>query len=331
VATPTILFAGAYMVTPLPAPTYPIDVSAGVPVATLGMLGNGPDPTLTITTPNGPGQPVGDCYFAGVVHKKRVDATAGNEATDLADLPDSNETVDAYDVYDNGQDQGVVMSDAMQTWFTSGFPGSSGSLVIDRCEAFLKIDPTEMYAAMDYWNTPILVGVNLPDAADQQFSEQQPWSGPPDANDGHVVVLVGSKGPAATDLDDYITWGAYQQATKQFSAPLASGGCVEEAWLPVTSEMLRNARINIDQVLAGIRAAGGEAVPNPTPAPTPPAPVPPAPTPPHPAPTPAPPGPTPGPAPVPSGVIPEIEADAEKAVEEVEKLAEDAIHDIESA
>src|ERR1700675_1261307 len=69
---PEMPVADVFMVTPIPAPTLPIDVSGGVPASLLGMLANGPDSTLTITTANGPGGPVGDCYFAGTVHLLRV-------------------------------------------------------------------------------------------------------------------------------------------------------------------------------------------------------------------------------------------------------------------
>ena len=68
---PGLHVAEAFLVGAGPAaPTYPLDVTGGVPEADLGMYGNGPDPTLTITTANGPGQPVGDCFFAAVVNKK---------------------------------------------------------------------------------------------------------------------------------------------------------------------------------------------------------------------------------------------------------------------
>ena len=53
----------AYLRGPLPAPSYPVDVTGGIGDQDWGMLGNGPDPTCT-TYPNG----VGDCAFAGSHH-----------------------------------------------------------------------------------------------------------------------------------------------------------------------------------------------------------------------------------------------------------------------
>jgi hypothetical protein len=52
-----IQYLSAYLTAPLPAPAYPIDVTAGI--TDWEMLGNGPDPTCT-THPKG----VGDCTFA---------------------------------------------------------------------------------------------------------------------------------------------------------------------------------------------------------------------------------------------------------------------------
>jgi hypothetical protein len=56
-----IQYLSAYLTSPLPAPVYPIDVTAGI--TDWQMLGNGPDPTCT-KDPNG----VGDCTFAGRQH-----------------------------------------------------------------------------------------------------------------------------------------------------------------------------------------------------------------------------------------------------------------------
>lgn len=305
---PELQPVGAYLVAPLPAPVYPIDVTGGVPADELGMLGNGPDSTLTITTPNGPGQPVGDCWFAGVVHKKRVDAAMGKESTDV--LPDSNATVGAYDVYDHDVDEGVEMAAAMLAWFRDGFPGPDGTLVIDKCEAFARIEPDDVDAAMVVFGA-VLCGVNLTDDADQLFESGQPWTvadgQQPNPDDGHVVLRV----RATADTDTYVSWGGYQDATKEWSAV-----CVEEAWAPVTTEMAMNAMLVIKALLADIRKIGGSSIPDPV---APPAPAPP-------------PGPAPGPSPTPApmSTVDRIEHDAEAVVHDAEQLAEDAVHAVES-
>jgi hypothetical protein len=309
--TPKIEHVGVFLVTPLPPPVYPIDVSGAVPAELLGMLGNGPDSTLTIVTPNGQGQPVGDCYFAGTVHKLKADAGQGHESESF---PDSNETVDAYDVYDNHQDQGVQMSDAMQAWFNEGFKDSQGTVVIPPCEAFVRILPSQVDAAMAQFGA-VLCGVNLTSDADQLFSEGLPWTTAngqtPNPNEGHVVVRVKSDG----QIHVYSTWGAYQEATVEWST-----ACCEEAWCPVTQQMAANAGMNVPALLAAIKAMGGQVrtAPVPTPVPTQ-----------TPVPVPAGAPPVPGPIVAIEDVAQLIEHDAEVVVEEVEKVAEDVIDKIE--
>ena len=293
---PPIEHVGVFLVQPLPAPTYPIDVSGNVPADLLGMLGNGPDPTLTITTPNGPGQPVGDCFFAGCVHKIKADAGQGHESESF---PDSNETVDAYDVYDHDQDVGVQMSAAMLTWFKEGFKDSEGNIVIEPCEAFVRIALNQIDAAMAKFGA-ILCGVNLTPDVDQLFTDGLPWTVAdgqiPDPREGHVLVRVKSDGTMHT----YTTWGGYQEATVDWSA-----ACCEEAWAPVTLELARNLNINAPALLAAIKAMGGQVR----------APAPPAP-------------PSPGPV---AEVEADIEHDAEVALEEVEKVAEELEQEAEEA
>lgn len=312
VVLPGIHTLDAWLTTPLPAPIYPIDVTGGVPESLLSMLGNGPDSALTITTPNGPGQPVGDCFFAGAVHKMRHDAAIGNESE--ATIPDSNETVDAYDVYDDNVDEGVVMANAMQTWFAEGFKDSAGNLVIPPCDAFVRLLTAEVDAAMSKFNTPVLGGFNLTDNCDQLFSEGQPFTladNQPDLNEGHVMLKVKSEDPSlASTFDTYDCWGAYQLADKEWTE-----ACAEEWWLPITKQMAADANMNLEALLAAIKALGGEVITNPNP-PTP-TPVPPAPAPPQPSP--------PKPSPAPAGLAQEIEHEAEHLVEEAEELAEEVV------
>ena len=89
-------FIHRYLRSPLPTPSYPIDVSGGI--TDWKMLGNGPDPTLTV---NG-GRPVGDCTFAGRQHVRMAKAAA-------AGLTETWETTDQlvseYLAYDRGVDR----------------------------------------------------------------------------------------------------------------------------------------------------------------------------------------------------------------------------------
>ena len=135
-------------------------------------------------------------------------------------------------------------------------------------------------------------GVNLTDDAEQLFGVS-PWTvangEQPDPNDGHCVLRV--KSDQAARMDTYVTWGALQQATYDWTA-----ACLDEAWLIVTTE--EQLAAFDPSLLADIQALGGTGpAPQPTPTPTPE----PAPTPePTPTPEPVPVTPPPAPAPVPT-------------------------------
>ena len=92
-----IQYLSAYLTSPLPAPAYPVDVTAGV--TDWEMLGNGPDPTCT-THPNG----VGDCTFAGRQHYRMAKAAA---VAETETWESSNALVTEYLAYDHGKDQGA--------------------------------------------------------------------------------------------------------------------------------------------------------------------------------------------------------------------------------
>jgi len=275
----------AYLVTPLPTPKYPIDVSGG---ATFAMDGNGPDPTLTV---NG-GNPCGDCGFAGMSHKRTADAACGHEASFVPDT--SDEVVTEYLAFDNGQDQGVVVSAMMNAWFSSGFFGQ-------KIAGYVPIRVSDIDAALGVFGA-IICGVNLTDDADQLFSEGLPWTVAngevPDPNEGHVIVKVRS----TVDEDTYVTWGALQPATKEWSA-----ACIEEAWGVVDSQMAANAQMNLTALLNDIRSIGGGQVQAPAPVSN---------------------GAPPAPGPV-VAIEDAIEHEAETVIHDVEQFAEDEIAKIE--
>ena len=142
-----IQYLSSYLREPLPAPTYPVDVSAGI--TDWGMLGNGPDPTCT-TNPNG----VGDCTFTGRQHYKMAKAGAGSETEQWET---SDQLVAEYLSYDHGQDQGANIADLLLFWYQAG-----------KILAFAPVDhtnPREVDAAMAAFHGAY-VGVNLTDDAD---------------------------------------------------------------------------------------------------------------------------------------------------------------------
>ena len=249
-----------YAVEPLPAPAYPVDVTGGIADHSWLMLGNGPDPTCT-THPQG----VGDCGFACRQHVKMSKAACYGE-TETWET--SNELVAEYLAYDGGQDEGVVLADVLLAWYKSA-----------KILAFAPVDhtnPAAVDSAMQAFKG-VVAGVNLTDDAEDLFDSGQPWTvaggEQPDPSEGHCIAKVKADGHS---LDEYVTWGALQPATRAWTA-----ACVVEAWVILTEE---DPRIDIAALREDIDALGGTGgAPTPAPAPAPapsPKPAPPAPEPP---------------------------------------------------
>lgn len=225
-----------YAIAPLPAPQYPVDVSGGI--TDWQMLGNGPDPTCTVA-PDG----VGNCTFAGREHYEMAKAA---KAKKTETWETSNALVQEYLAYDDGQDNGAVISDLLLSWYKAG-----------KILAFAPVDHTDPLAvdsAMALFSG-VYVGVTLTDDAEDLFSQGQPWSvadgQQPDPNDGHCILKVRADGKG---LDGYVTWGAGQPAETGWSAV-----CVDEAWVIITQEDEGTKLIDVDKLIAAIEALHGTA------------------------------------------------------------------------
>jgi hypothetical protein len=223
-------YLASYVAQPLPAPTYPVDVSAGI--TDWQMLGNGPDPTLTVNR----GRPVGDCTFAGRQHLRMAKAAA-DDVTETWES--TNDLVTEYLEYDHGKDEGANIADLLLAWYKAG-----------KVVAFAPVDhtkPADCDSAMASFHG-LYVGVNLTDDADQLFGQHSPWTvadgQQADPNDGHCIVKVKADGKG---LDTWVTWGALQQSTTDWTA-----ACLDEAWAVITSEDQAN-KAGVD--LAALKAA----------------------------------------------------------------------------
>lgn len=225
-------FIHHYAKQPLPAPTYPIDVTEGI--TDWGMLGNGPDPTCTVE-PDG----CGDCSFAAREHYRMAKAAKGKE-TETWET--SDQLVTEYLAYDHGVDQGANISDLLHYWYTNG--KILGYAPVDHTNR------TQIDAALQAF-TGVYVGVQLTDDADDLFENHQPWTvadgQEPDPSEGHCILLVVATG----DRDIYVTWGALQQAETDWTA-----ACVEEAWVIITSD---DEPVDLVALRADIDALGGVA------------------------------------------------------------------------
>jgi hypothetical protein len=229
-----IQYLSAYLPTPLPPPSYPVNVTGGI--TDWGMLGNGPDPTCT-TYPNG----VGDCTFAGRQHYRMAKAAAADE---VETWETSNQLVAEYLAYDHGKDQGAQIADLLLYWYQAG--------TILAFAPLDHTDPAEVDSAMAAFHGAY-VGVNLTDDADNLFEEGQPWTTAngeqPDPNDGHCIVKVAADG---SQFDTWVSWGAEQQSTLAWTA-----ACLDEAWVIVSQEDADATSLNIAQLRADIDALHG--------------------------------------------------------------------------
>jgi hypothetical protein len=236
---------------PLPLVKLPVDVSGGI--TDWRMLGNGPDPTLTVHH----GQPVRNCTFAGREHYRMAKAAAGDE-TETWET--TNQLVTEYLAYDHGQDVGANIADLLLAWYRAG-----------KILAFAPVDHTDPAgcdAAMAAFHG-LYCGVSLTDNADELFSEHKPWTVSktvrPDPSEGHCVVRVRSDAKTHT----YVTWGALQEATRAWSTD-----CVGEAWVIITAEDAKAADLDIAALRADIdklhgQGGGAQADPSPNVEPTP--------------------------------------------------------------
>jgi hypothetical protein len=223
-----------YATTPLPAPTYPVDVTGGI--ADWLMLGNGPDPTCT-THPDG----VGDCTFAGRQHYRMAKAVRAGKAETWES---SDELVSEYLAYDDGQDQGANIADLLLSWYQAG-----------KILAFAPVDHTKpelVDSAMALF-TGVYCGVQLTDDADDLFSQGQPWTVAggqrPDPNEGHCILKVKADG----SQDGWVTWGGLQPSDTGWTA-----ACLDEAWVIITAEDEGTQYIDVPALQAAINALGGQ-------------------------------------------------------------------------
>jgi len=236
-------FVHDYAKAPLPAPAYPVDVRSGIADDAWQMLGNGADPTCT-SAPDG----VGDCTFAGRQHARLAKAAHYGEAEAWET---SDDLVAEYLAYDDGQDQGAVISDLLLYWFKAG-----------KILAFAPVDhtdPAAVDAAMQAFRG-VYAGVDLTDDADQLFSEGRPWTvangEQPDPESGHCIVKVYADGNVSPDpktgpQDGWVSWGAFQRSTQQWTA-----ACLTEAFVLITSED-EAAKVDMPALLADINSLGG--------------------------------------------------------------------------
>ncbi len=184
------------------------------------MLGNGPDPSLTVHAP------VGDCGFAGAVHLEMATAA---ETQEPVIWPDSNTVVEAYLNYNGGVDKGVALADLLAYWRSSGLWGR-------KISAYAPVNAhnlNDLWAACNSFGA-LYIGIAVPAPAEEQFAQGLPWELTHTQADyqiqgGHCVVITARTETGGT----VVTWGQEQSFTNEWLAAY-----LEEAWVVITPEQI---------------------------------------------------------------------------------------------
>lgn len=200
-------WAHELLVQAVPLPVYPIDVTGGI--TDFGMLGN---------------DQYGDCGEAGIRHVEMTTAVMAGFPVPTFTTP---EAVSEYMAFTGGQDTGVNLADFLLWLYKAG-----------RIKAFAPVDHTNVSQTNSLLAEfhGLYCGVNLTDDANALFNAGQPWtvSGgeQSDPREGHCIEKVKAMDPNLYGaMDGWITWGADQPSTVQWSA-----ACLDEVWLVVTTE-----------------------------------------------------------------------------------------------
>ena len=174
----------------------------------------------------------GDCVFAMIGHVIQALSTYGQGATVTVtdtDVLAAYSAVTGFDPADPATDQGTVIQDALGYWRKHGIAGH-------KILAFAQIDHTDraqVDAAIDQFGA-VLLGINFPAAAMDQFNAGQPWDVA--AHDGgieggHAIPAGYYSTPAGRSR--IVTWARVQDMTDAFWDRY-----VEEAWVVVAPEWL---------------------------------------------------------------------------------------------
>ena len=166
------------------------------------MLGNGPDPTLTV---NG-GRPVGDCGFVMTVNANIV---TGFLTSEQFNAPSSDEVVATYLAYDGGKDFGVQNAQLLPYWRTHGLWGN-------KIAAHGQVNHFDFDEAMDYAYafgglcTGIIVTADM-ETATQNGAPWEKSTTPFEVLGGHDVFVFGR---LDQDTGVLATWGRRQIFTR---------------------------------------------------------------------------------------------------------------------
>ena len=255
------------------------------------MFANGPDPTAPAPLAQG----MGDCVAASTFHADML--RTANVGT--ISIPTTEQVLAFYAILQGykGDPTNAAAVLAFLEQNDNGANESTAEQILTKTgylniklDGSANLDPKQLDQLK--WGICIFgavrLGLNLPDSAQDQFSNNQPWT--PVANaqldGGHDIQLVGYNG-----IDYFgVSWGALVTVTPAFLTAKYDDGTpyLEEAHAELAFDWVNQAgtcpaNLNLPQLLADLSAI---VEPSPTPQPTPVPPPPSPPTPPTPTPVP---------------------------------------------
>lgn len=208
----------------------------------------------------------GDCVFAMIGHVIQALSTYGQGRTATltdADVLAAYSAVTGFNPNDPNSDRGTVIQDALGYWRKHGIAGH-------KILAFAQIDHTsreQVDAAINQFGA-VLLGINFPAAAMDQFNAGRPWdvvARDGGIEGGHAIPAGYYSTPAGRRK--VVTWARVQDMTDAFWDRY-----VEEAWVVVAPEWLSAAGtdpLGVDLHGLGEQLHGLTGDPNPFPAPGP--------------------------------------------------------------
>jgi hypothetical protein len=188
-------------------------------VSNWGMLGN---------------DTVGDCVIAGADHAIMLwtaEGTGAPVAFTTANALADYSAITGYNPNDPNSNQGTDIRTALQYQQTTGMINAPGKR--HKIGAFLALDQTNFNEVLEalYLFSVVKIGIMLPESAQQQFANGQPWTvvaGSP-IEGGHDVELTGFDG---TWLK-LVTWGVGWEMSVEFFKAYC-----DEAWVALSEEFL---------------------------------------------------------------------------------------------
>lgn len=181
---------------------------------------------------------LGDCTIAGACHMFAAMAVyAGSPEPLFSDeeITTAYSAVSGYVPGDPGTDNGADMQTVLEYLRATGLTDETGKThKVAGYAAFGNCADEILLAQVLEVFGSVYVGVNLPESAQSEFSDGEPWDWQPSSpiEGGHCIALqrrtVGGIGVLG-----YVTWGSTTKATRGFQRHYA-----EEAWAVVGADWL---------------------------------------------------------------------------------------------